>query len=181
MERKRPAHDDDRACRDGGPVSMEAAARKRVLRMMTYGLYVLTAAADGDLAAGTVTWLSQASFAPLLVMVGIRRDGHVHQVVDRSRAFAVNVLASTQQAIASAFFRSSVADGGRINGYAFERGPATGAPLLLDLPAWFEARVSDAVIRGDHTVFVAEVVGYGLRDPDAAPLTLTATPWSYAG
>jgi flavin reductase (DIM6/NTAB) family NADH-FMN oxidoreductase RutF len=160
---------------------MDAALRKRVLRLMTYGLYVVTAAAGDDLAAGTVTWLSQASFEPPLVMAGIRRDGRVHAVVERSRAFAAHVLAATQQHVASAFFRPSLVEGGRLNGYAFERGPSTGAPLLLDLPAWFEARVTDTVRRGDHTVFVAEVVGVGLRDPEATPLALGDTPWSYAG
>jgi flavin reductase (DIM6/NTAB) family NADH-FMN oxidoreductase RutF len=160
---------------------MDLALRKRVFRLMTYGLYVVTATEGDDLAGGTITWLSQASFTPLLVMAGIRRDGHVHQIVERSRAFAVNVLAATQQDVASTFFRPASVEGGRINGYAFERGPKTGAPLLLDLPAWFEARVTDAVSRGDHTVFVAEVVGWGLRDPGAAPLVLRDTPWSYAG
>ena len=56
---------------------------------------------------------------------------------------------------------------GTINGLAFEPGPETGAPLLLDLPAWFEARVTDMVKRGDHTVVVAEVINAGLRNPDA--------------
>jgi flavin reductase (DIM6/NTAB) family NADH-FMN oxidoreductase RutF len=160
---------------------MDTALRKRVLRMMTYGLYVVTAAAGDDLAAGTVTWLSQASFEPPLVMVGLRRDGRMHEVVTRARAFAVHVLAKTQQQVASSFFRPSIVADGRLNGYAFEHGPATGAPLLLDLPAWFEARVTDTVGRGDHTVFIAEVVGIGLRDADAAPLVLGDTPWSYAG
>jgi len=160
---------------------MDAATKRQVLRLMTYGLYVLTAAAEEELVGGTVTWLSQASFTPPLVMVGIRRDGHVHVVVDRGRAFAVNILSTTQHDIASAFFRPSKVEGNRINGYAFERGPATGAPLLVDLPAWFEARVTDAVARGDHTVFVAEIVACGLQDPSAAPLALSNTPWSYAG
>lgn len=56
---------------------------------------LLTAAAGSDLAAGTVTWLSQASFTPLLVMAEIKRDGHVHAVLGRSRAFAVNIGAIT--------------------------------------------------------------------------------------
>ena len=160
---------------------MDGVLRKRVLRLMTYGLYVTTAAAGDDLAAGTVTWLSQASFEPPLVMMALRRDGRVHQVVHRGGAFAVHVLAATQQHVASAFFRPSMVDGGRLNGYLFERGPATGSPLLLDLPAWFEARVTDTVGRGDHIVYVAEVVAIGLRDPGATPLALGDTPWSYAG
>lgn len=160
---------------------MEPAVRKQVLRFLTYGLYVLTAADGDDLAAGTVTWLSQASFEPLLVMAGIRREGHVHAVVDRGRTFAVNIVGDQQRNIASAFFRPSRVENGRINGLPFERGRATGAPLLLDLPAWFEARVTDTVRRGDHTVFVAEVVAWGLRDPSAKPLVLADTTWSYAG
>jgi len=165
----------------GGRPGIDPAARKQVLRLLHYGLYVLTAASGNDLAAGTVTWLSQASFTPLLVMAGIRRDGHVHAVLGQSRAFAVNVVGAAQQEIASAFFRPANVEGGRINGYAFERGPATGAPLLTDLPAWFEARVTDAVHRGDHTVFVAEVVACGVRTPGARSLALFETPWSYAG
>lgn len=165
----------------GGLPAIDPAIKKRVLRLVTYGLYILTAAAEGDLAAGTVTWLSQASFTPPLVMVGIRRDGHVHAVVARSRAFAVSVVGAAQQEIASAFFRPSTVAGGRLNGYAFEPGPATGAPLLTDLPAWFEARVTDSVGRGDHTVFVAELVACGVRVPQASPLALSDTPWSYAG
>ncbi|HTD48414.1 MAG TPA: flavin reductase family protein [bacterium] len=165
----------------GGRPGINPTVRKQVLRLLQYGLYVLTAAAGSDLAAGTVTWLSQASFTPLLVMAGIKRDGQVHAVLGRSRAFAVNIVGAEQQEIASAFFRPAKVEGGRINGYAFERGPATGAPLLTDVPAWFEARVTDAVHRGDHTVFVAEVVACGVRNPEAKSLALSKTPWSYAG
>jgi flavin reductase (DIM6/NTAB) family NADH-FMN oxidoreductase RutF len=160
---------------------VESAVRKQVLRFLNYGLYVLTAADGDDLAAGTVTWLSQASFEPVLVMAGIRRDGHVHAVVDQSGAFAVNIVGADQRHIASAFFRPARLEYGLINGFAFERAPTTGAPLLTDLPAWFEARVTDAVRRGDHTIFVAEIVACGLRDPGARSLVLAHTPWSYAG
>jgi flavin reductase (DIM6/NTAB) family NADH-FMN oxidoreductase RutF len=72
-------------------------------------------------------------------------------------------------------------EGNRINGYLFEPGPQTGAPLLVDLPTWFEARVTDAVKRGDHTIFVAEVINAGLRDPKARPLVMWNTGWFYGG
>jgi len=48
--------------------------KKQTLRLLTYGLYILTAAAEGELAGGTITWLSQASFTPPLVMVGVKVD-----------------------------------------------------------------------------------------------------------
>lgn len=160
---------------------MDPEIRKRTLRLITYGLYVLTAAEGEEIAAGTINWLSQASFNPPLVMVGVKRDSHLHALIERTGQFAVNILGAGQKEIAAAFFRPTQVSEGRLNGYPFERGPQTGAPLLLDLPAWFEARVTDVVRRGDHTVFVAEVIEAGLRDPDARPLEMWDTGWYYGG
>jgi flavin reductase (DIM6/NTAB) family NADH-FMN oxidoreductase RutF len=162
-------------------ILMDPEVRKRVLRLLTYGLYILTAAGEGEVAAGTVNWLSQASFTPPLVVVAVKVNSRLHDLIDRSRAFAVNILGASQKEVASAFFRPTQVEDGRINGYAFEPGPQTGAPLLIDLPAWFEARVRDVVKRGDHTVFVAEVIEAGLRDPQAKPLEMWDTGWFYGG
>ncbi len=160
---------------------MDPEVKKKVLRMISYGLYVMTARDGDQYAAGTVNWLSQASFQPPLIMVGVKADSGLHALIERTGQFAVNILASGQKDVAAAFFRGTQVEGDRINGYAFEPGPKTGAPLLLDLPAWFEARVTDAVKRGDHTVFVAEVINAGLRQPDAKPLLLSETGWYYGG
>lgn len=160
---------------------MDTQIKKQTLRLLNYGLYVVTAAAGDDVASGSVNWLSQASFEPPLVMVAIKKDSGLHGIVERSRAFAVNVLAAGQKEVASAFFRPTAIEGRKINGYAFEAGPETSAPLLLDLPAWFEARVTDVIKRGDHTVFVAEVISVGLRNPEAEPMVLRDTGWSYGG
>lgn len=160
---------------------MDPEVKKKTLRLLTYGLYVLTVANGDEVAAGTVNWLSQASFAPPLVMVGVKVDSRLHDLIERSGAFAVNVLRAGQKDVASAFFGPSQVEDGQISGYAFAPGPETGAPLLTDLPAWFEARVTDAVKRGDHTVLVAEVVNAGLRDPEAKPLEMWDTGWFYGG
>lgn len=160
---------------------MDPQIKKQALRLLNYGLYVVTAAAGDDVASGSVNWLSQASFEPPLVMVAIKKDSGLHGIVERSRGFAVNVLAARQKEVASAFFRPTAIEGRKINGYAFEAGPETSAPLLLDLPAWFEARVTDVIKRGDHTVFVAEVISVGLRNPEAEPMVLRDTGWSYGG
>ena len=101
---------------------MDPQDKKLALRAINYGLYVLTAADGDEYAAAGVNWLSQASFEPPLVMVGIKADSDSHPIIERTGAFAVNVLAEDQLDIGKAFFRSTEVDGDRINGHKFERG-----------------------------------------------------------
>ena len=160
---------------------MDEQVKRRVLRLITYGLYILTARHGEEMAAGTINWLSQASFQPPLVMLGVKRDSKLHELIEKSGKLAVNVLGAGQKDIAEAFFKPSKIEGDKINGYRFEPAPNSGAPLLLDLPAWFEAEVVEAVKKGDHTVFIAKVVEVGLRDPEAKPLVMWDTGWFYGG
>lgn len=158
---------------------MEAAVRQKALRMLTYGLYVMTSGQGEDLAAGTVNWLSQVSLRPPLVMAGVKRGSSLHKAIERSGVFAVNILDRTQKEIARTFFKTARPKENKLSGYAFERGK-TGAPLLLDVPAFFECRVLDRLTRGDHTIFVGEVVNAGVRH-EATPLLLRETGFSYGG
>ncbi|MFN8037062.1 MAG: flavin reductase family protein [Acidimicrobiia bacterium] len=160
---------------------MDQDTKKKALRSITYGLYVATAVQGEHYAAGTVNWLSQASFTPPLVMAGFRVDSGLRGVVEATGAFAINTLAAHQKDVAQAFFKPAELVDGKLNGYEFEPGPETGAPLFLDLPSWFEARVTDVVERGDHSVFVGEVVAVGVRYPEALPLAMRETGWSYGG
>ncbi|CUS78728.1 NADH-FMN oxidoreductase RutF, flavin reductase (DIM6/NTAB) family [Candidatus Kryptonium thompsonii] len=158
---------------------MNPEAKKKALRMITYGLYILTSKSGDRYSAGTVNWLSQSSFEPPLVMVGVKRDSGLHSTISESGVFAVNILASDQKEIASAFFKPTSVENDKINGYRFEQGE-TGSPLLVDLPAFFECRVVDKVERGDHTIFVGEVINAGVRK-EAKPLVMWDTGWFYGG
>lgn len=160
---------------------MDSDQKKLALRAINYGLYVLTARDGDQYGAGGVNWLSQASFDPPLVMAGVKADSGSAAIIGETGAFAVNVLAGDQLDIGKAFFRSTSVEDGRINGYAFEDGPETGAPILVDTPYWFECRVTDTVARGDHTVYVAEVVNAGVRNAEAVPLLLRDTGMNYGG
>ncbi|MCB1269748.1 MAG: flavin reductase family protein, partial [Microthrixaceae bacterium] len=53
--------------------------------------------------------------------------------------------------------------------------------LITDCSYWFECRVTDTVARGDHTVYVAEVVDAGVRDENVTPLLLRSTGMNYGG
>jgi len=160
---------------------MDFEAKKTALRMISHGLYLLTVEYEGRYHASTVSWLSQASFDPPLVMIGIKGNTLTHDMVQGSGQFALNILAVDQTDMAKAFFKHAEYQAGKLSGYAFEPGPATSAPLFLDAPAWFECKITDAVTHGDHTVVVAEVVEAGVRDPNARPLALRDTSWHYGG
>ena len=60
---------------------MNLEDKKKVLRSFTYGLYVLTAKDWDEVAAGTVNWVTQASFQPPLVAVWLKRYIHLHALV----------------------------------------------------------------------------------------------------
>lgn len=160
---------------------MDEDVKRQVLRRISYGMYVMTARADGVPVASTLTWLSQCSFHPPLVMVGVQSSSRMHEAVEKSGSLAVHVLSGGQAEIARRFFRPPDAEDGTLHGLAWQPGPATGAPILSELPAWFEAKVTDRVARGDHTVYVCEVVGAGAKEPDFRPLALASTPWNYGG
>ena len=160
---------------------MDPAAKKVALRAINYGLYVLTAKDGDEYGAAGVNWLSQASFEPPLIMAGVKADSGTAALVQKTGTFAVSVLADDQLDIGKAFFRSTTVEGTTINGHEFEPGPTTGNPLITALPWWFECRVTDTIDRGDHTVFVAEVVDAGVRGEGATPLLLRSTGMNYGG
>lgn len=160
---------------------MDPQEKKVALRAITYGLYVMTATDGETYAAGGVNWLTQSSFDPPLVTAAVKVDSGLDSVIEATGKFAVNVLADDQLDIGKAFFRSTTVEGNTLNGQEFETSPETGNPLLLATPYWFEARVTDTVARGDHTVFVAEVVGAGVRNAEATPLLLRSTGMNYGG
>jgi flavin reductase (DIM6/NTAB) family NADH-FMN oxidoreductase RutF len=144
---------------------MDANAKKTVLRMIPYGLYVLTAKGKDDaVAAATVNWVTQASFTPPLVVVGVKADSHAHALIKESKAFALNVLGKGQGPLAYTFFKPAAREGQTISGEPFRSG-TTGAPILERTPAFVECRLVDSIERGDHSIFVGEVIEAGLPKP----------------
>lgn len=158
---------------------MDPNQKKKALRLITYGLYVATSRDAEHYGSGTINWLSQSSFSPPLVMAGIQRDSSLHRAIHGSRSFAVHIVGKTQKDLATAFFKTARVEGDRLNGYRFEPG-VTGSPVLVDPPAWFECRVVEEVQRGDHTIFIGEVVAAGTRR-DEEPLTLREAGLAYGG
>jgi flavin reductase (DIM6/NTAB) family NADH-FMN oxidoreductase RutF len=141
---------------------MDPNAKKTTLRMIPYGLYVLTAAhPDGRVSAATINWVTQASFEPPLVAIGVKADSHAHALIKDAKAFALNVLGKGQQALAYTFFKPAERQGQTISGEPFRSG-TTGAPILTNTPAFVECTLETTVEMGDHSIFVGRVVEAGV-------------------
>ena len=141
---------------------MDPTTKKAVLRMIPYGLYVLTGETpDGEIAAATVNWVTQVSFQPPLIVVGVKADSSAHGVIKTAKTFALNVLGKGQQAMAFTFFKPALREGDKISNEPFHRG-TTGAPIIDTCPAFIECKLTDTVEKGDHSIFVGEVVEVGL-------------------
>ncbi|MGH6672384.1 MAG: flavin reductase family protein [Xanthobacteraceae bacterium] len=156
---------------------MNADAKKTVLRMIPYGIYVLTADdGKGNIAAATVNWVTQSAFAPPLVVVGVKTDSGAYKIVKDAKVFALNMLGKEQKGVAFTFFKPTQVSEGKLSGQAYRKG-STGAPILTEAPGAIECRVTSIVEQGDHHIVVAEVVEAHLNKapagrPDAAILEM---------
>ncbi len=136
---------------------MDDAAKKTTLRMIPYGIYVLTADdGKGNVGAATVNWVTQASFAPPLVVVGVKADSGAHTVVKGTGKFVLNMLGKDGKGAAFTFFKPAKVEDGKISGQAFHTG-ANGAPILDSAIGAVECTVKQVLEMGDHSVVVAEV------------------------
>jgi len=136
---------------------MDADAKKTALRMIPYGIYVLTADdGKGNVGAATVNWVTQGSFSPPLVAVGVKADSGAHTVVKGTGHFALNMLGKDQKGLAFTFFKPAKVEGGQLSGQDFHHG-ANGAPILDAAIAAVECSVSQIVEIGDHHIVVGEV------------------------
>ena len=158
---------------------MDEAAKKTALRMIPYGLFVMTVKDDKTMTGAAVNWLTQASFAPPLVVLGAKADAPSTAMIESSGLFCINVLEAGQVPLASAFFKHVEPNGNKFGEAEFTLSP-NGLPVLKDALSYFECRVRETVKLGDHWIFVGEVVEAGVQR-EGEPLTLAETGFKYGG
>jgi flavin reductase (DIM6/NTAB) family NADH-FMN oxidoreductase RutF len=156
---------------------MDADAKKTTLRMIPYGIYVLTADdGKGAMGAATVNWVTQTAFNPPLVVVGVKTDSSAYAALKSAGGFTLNMLGKAHKGVAFTFFKPTQVSDGKLSGQSYRKG-ATGAPILIDAPGAVECRVTAVVEQGDHHIVVGEVVESHLNHapsgrPDAAILEM---------
>ncbi|HVH79836.1 MAG TPA: flavin reductase family protein [Stellaceae bacterium] len=144
---------------------MDADAKKTALRMIPYGIYVLTADdGKGNVAAATVNWVTQTAFAPPLVVVGVKTDSGAYSIIKNTKNFTLNMLGKAHKGLAFTFFKPAALEGGKLSGQDIHKG-GNGAPILDAALAAVECKVSTIVEQGDHHIVVAEVTEAHVPNP----------------
>lgn len=158
----------------------EANTITQALRKITNGFYIVSAGHQDELTAGTIQWVTQACFDPPLLVICIQEGSHLNEVISKSNSFAVSILAEDQKHLVAPFSKPTKVEANQLNGFPYQEGQ-TGAPLLIDLPAFLECKVIESHSIGDHTIFVGEVINSGVRNESALPLVEWDTQYHYGG
>ncbi len=135
----------------------------RVLFKLSYGLYVVTAAAAGKCNGQIANTLFQVTAEPAQVAVSINKANLTHKLIAEGGAFAASVLEreTPLSFIGGLGFRSG-RDADKFQGLETAQG-VTGTPLVFDHAlAWLDAKVAGSYDAGSHTIFVGRVMDVGL-------------------
>lgn len=160
---------------------MDVAAKKHALRIVPYGLYLAgTRHADGRRTVSLVSWFTQTSFDPPLVVLGLHKESEALKGVRETGVLALNILGSSQKEVVKGFYKHVEVKDGKAGALEVREG-ATGCPILPALPATVELKLRQLVELGDHVTTIFEVVEAHVHDKESKALDHGTAGLHYAG
>lgn len=158
---------------------------KEALHMIPYGFYAITSNdGQGELNIMVANWLSQVSFTPRLVALGLAKSAFSHELIERGRVFGVNIFRKEDDRLIKYYTKSRTRNPDKLSAAPYSLSPEIGVPVVEGAAANLELRVTEILdVGGDHDVVIGEVVGAQVFKPGdcAETLTLPHLGWSYAG
>ena len=152
-----------------------------VLRQIPYGLYAVGFRNRNvtELNANVVSWITQCSFDPPMLMVTIRKPSHSYDLLRDGMVFSVNLIDRRHRELVRQLVKPCDHAGDKLGrvGHVEED---TGAPILRKAYAYVECRVKEIYEPGDHALVIGEVVNAGFHDR-GEPLMCSDMRWHYAG
>jgi flavin reductase (DIM6/NTAB) family NADH-FMN oxidoreductase RutF len=147
---------------------VDAATFFSIMSAFPTGVAVVTCVDEGGAPRGlTTNAVTSVSADPPLLLVCVDRTSRTLPALLRTRRFAVNVVATGRDDVATVF-ASKAED--KFAGVAWAAGE-TGAPLLVeDALAWAECEIDQEIEAGDHRILVGRVVAGRPPEPESLPL-----------
>jgi flavin reductase (DIM6/NTAB) family NADH-FMN oxidoreductase RutF/rubredoxin len=132
----------------------------KALRNLSYGLYVVASQKRGKLNAQIANTVVQVTSEPPTISVCINKQNLTHEFITESKIFVASVLAQdTPLSFIGHFGFKSGREVDKLKDVNYKLGE-TKAPIILDHSlAYLEARVTNQLDVGTHTIFIGELVG----------------------
>ncbi|MEQ1506122.1 MAG: flavin reductase family protein [Myxococcota bacterium] len=133
---------------------------RATLSQWASGVSVVTANEGGLLYGLTVSSFASVSLDPPLISVCLASGNRLVGMIERSRAFAVSILAHDQAAASQYFARSGrepTQDFTEIEGEWADPASVHRQPVVRDALGWMACEVHAAIPAGDHTLVIGRV------------------------
>lgn len=140
---------------------------RSAMRAWSAGVTVVTAVHEGERHGMTVNSFTSISLTPPLLIISLQQNTRTHELVMKSRAFGLTILAVDQVNVSDLFAGRMPEVEDRIATVKTET-LVTGSPLIVGGLSWLDCRVVQTYDAGMTTLFIAEVVaaqGTGSGDP----------------
>jgi flavin reductase (DIM6/NTAB) family NADH-FMN oxidoreductase RutF len=110
----------------------------------------------------TAAWASPCSFEPPLMLVSIGHSRLTHDLLMKSKEFAINFLSEDQFELSNFCGNISGRDVDKFEEKIISTSPAEkiSAPLIDNCVANVELVIKNKFPSGDHTLFIGEIVNY---------------------
>ncbi|MCY4465949.1 MAG: flavin reductase family protein [Chloroflexi bacterium] len=157
---------------------------KDALKMMPYGFYAFTTKDGADVNAMVVNWVSQMSYAPRLLAVGIQKSCYSRGLVEAGGVFGLNLFLQADSDAIMSVTSGRARKPDKMDDADYSAAPETGVPVLAGAAAYIECKLTQIVdVGGDHDIVVGEAIHADVMKEGAPPdvLSLTELGWSYAG
>jgi len=140
----------------------------KALYKLGYGIYVVTSKEDKRFNGQIANTVFQVTSEPPTIAVSINRSNLTHDFIKASKVFAASVLCqATPLSFIGRFGFKSGRDTDKFNGVDYKIGE-TGAPVVLEnAVAYLEARVTQEMDVGTHTIFIGQIVNAEVITDDA--------------
>lgn len=140
---------------------VDPALFRQLMGRFTTGVVVLTARTADDRHQGmTVNSLSSVSLAPPLLLVSIDHKAEMHHTLTTTGHFALNILASHQEAVSRRFAGDRE---GRFDGIGWQPSPV-GLVWLDGALAHLECERIAVHEAGDHTILIGHILAGDATD-----------------
>ena len=141
----------------------------QVFRNLSYGVYIISSAAEGRYTGCTVNSIMQVTSAPPSIALSVNHSNYTHESLEKTGKFAVSILSEKSAPISIGTFGfRSCRDFDKFSVIPYEL--KSGLPVVKDACGYLICTITGRLETSTHTLYLADVDDGGLLN-DETPMT----------